>query len=98
MLVEERLHFAGELLHAAVACEKNEGAAIRLRHIARDPLRKRSVVTRVARVRHFLHDEKLHLLLEIERAAELHRLGCIGADAPAEISQILLSDGERCTR
>ena len=61
VLGEERLHLVGQLLHAAIAGEKNKGAPFRFRDKMRDPLRQRFVVTGVARIRHLLHDEQLHL-------------------------------------
>ena len=49
---------------------------------------ERFVITSVAGIGHFSNDEHLHLLLKIERAAELQRLGFHRPDAPAEISEI----------
>ena len=47
-----------------------------------------SCVSAVARIGHFLHDEQLHLPVEIERASELQRFDFTGADPFAEISEI----------
>ena len=64
----------------------------------RHPFRKRGAVAGVARIRHLSHDEQLHLLLEIKRAAELQRLSVVRADSSAEISQVRPADGERRAR
>ena len=54
----------------------------------RDPVFERFLITRVARIGHFLHDEQLHLFAKIEWTAKQHWLGLIRADAPPEISEI----------
>ena len=41
---------------------------------------QRFLVTGVARVRHFPHDEHFHLLLKIERTPELQRFDLVRAD------------------
>jgi hypothetical protein len=64
----------------------------------RDPMLELLRVTGVARVRHFLHDENLHLLLKIERAPELQWFGFSRADPFAEVGEVLPADGKRCAR
>src|SRR3977135_2005071 len=59
-----------------------------------DPAFELFVITSVAGVGHFLHDEYFHLLLKIEWAAKLQRLGFSGADALAEIREIFASNRE----
>src|ERR1700730_1175430 len=54
----------------------------------RDPMLERFVITTVAGVGHFLNDEHFHLLLKIEGAAKLQRLGFHRPDARAKISEI----------
>jgi hypothetical protein len=48
---------------------------------------ERFVITRVAWIRHLLHDEQLHLLAKIERAPELQRVGLHRADAPRKYAR-----------
>jgi hypothetical protein len=42
---KERLHLFGELLHSAIAREKNKGASVRFRHEMLDPMRECFCVT-----------------------------------------------------
>ena len=88
LLNKKLLHFTGHLLHIAITCEQNESAAAGFLDEMRDPTFQLFLISRLARVGHFFHDEHFHLLLEIEGAAELQRLGFGGADPFAEISEI----------
>src|SRR5262245_7078402 len=69
LLRKEFLHSPGHLLHPAITREKDERAPVGLLDKMRDPMFQRFLILSVARIGHFLHDEHLHLLLEIERAA-----------------------------
>src|ERR1700726_3270211 len=64
---EKFLHLRGHLLQIAVAREKNKGATVRLLDKMCDPMFQFFLISSIARVRHFLHDEDFHLLLKIER-------------------------------
>src|SRR6266446_6819724 len=92
---EKFLHLGGHLLHVAIARKKNKGAAVRLLDKMCDPMFQFFLISGVARVGHFLHDEDFHLLLKIERAAKLQRLGLGRANALAEIRQVGAADRER---
>src|ERR1700730_5805703 len=92
---EKFLHLAGHLLHVAVARKQNEGATASSCHKQRYPMLKLLLITGVARVRHFLHNEQLHLFLKIKRAAELQGLGLSPADATTKISQVCAADRQR---
>ena len=58
-------------------------------------MRERFRITRIARIGHLPHDEQLHLLGKIERAAELQRLDLAGADPVAKIGEVRPAHGQR---
>ena len=92
---EKFLHLTSHLLHIAIAREKNKRAPVGFFDKMRDPALQFFLISGVARVGHFLHDEHFHLLLKIERAAELQRLGFGRADALPEIRQVGAADRKR---
>src|SRR5207245_5664519 len=97
-LVKKFLHFTGDLLHVTVAGEKDKGAPVGFLDEMRDPTFELFLISGVARVRHLLHDEDFHLLLEIERAAELQGFGFSRTNAITEISEIGAPDRQRRAR
>src|SRR5207244_13350879 len=78
--------------------EQNKSAAAGFLDEMRDPTFQLFLISGLARVGHFFHDEHFHLLLEIEGTAELQRLGFGRADALSEISEIGASDRQRGAR
>src|SRR6202043_645926 len=92
---EKFLHLRGHLLQIAVAREKNKGATVRLLDKICDALFQFFLISSIARVRHFLHDEDFHLLLKIERTPKLQRLGFGRTDARPKIRQVGAADRER---
>src|SRR5438874_422908 len=59
------------------------------------PLGHRLIAVRITRVRHFLHDEKFHLLLEIERTAELERSSAGRTNSLSKILEIGAANRQR---
>src|ERR1700730_3740746 len=92
---EKFLHLRGHLLQIAVAREKDKRAPLGFFDKMRGPTFQFFLISGVARVGHFLHDEDFHLLLKVERAAKLQRLGVGRADARPEIRQVGAADRKR---
>ena len=91
-------HLIGYLLHAAIIGEKNKRASIRFLDKVRDPMLQRFLVTRIARVWHFLHDEHFHLRAKIERTPDQQRFGFLRANTLPEIGQVRTPDRQRRAR
>ena len=60
----------------------------------RNPMFERFLITSVARIGHLLDHEHFHLLLKIEGAAELQRLGFCCADTRAKIGELRPTHGQ----
>src|SRR5438477_4095146 len=88
-------HLIGHLLHATIIRKKDKGASVCFRDKMRDPMLERLLVARVARVRHFSHDEDFHLRAKIERTPKQHRFDFICPDALTKIGEIRTTDSER---
>src|SRR5207249_2648363 len=91
------LHRSCNLLHVAITREQHKCATFTLLQEMRDPMFERFLITRVARIGHFSDDEGFHLLLKIEGAAELQRLGFRCADARAKIREVRAAHGQSGT-
>src|SRR6266404_6046446 len=89
------LHRASDVLHVAVICEKDKGAPIGLFDEMRNPSLQFFLISGSAWVGHLLDNEHFHLPLEIERTAELERLGFGRAGALTKIGQIGPTYGQR---
>ena len=88
VLLEERLHFCGDLLHDPVTREQNKGATLGFGNEVRHPMSDGLGISGVARIRHFPDNEKFHLLGKIERAPELQRLDLVGTNPFSKIGEI----------
>src|SRR5947207_4843811 len=60
-----------------------------------NPLSQSFVAARIPRVRHFLHDEKFHLLLEIERTAEVECARTGRSDSLSKVREIGTANRQR---
>src|SRR5437763_7921841 len=87
-LSEKFIHPRRHLLHRPIIREQDKGITVGLPDEMFDPMRQRFFITRVPRVGHFADDKQFHLLIKIEWAAELKRLGFFRTHASAEIGQV----------
>src|SRR5262245_22343057 len=60
----------------------------------RDPMFKGFMITAISGIRHFLHHEQSHLLLKIEGATELQRLGFCCPDSRSKICEVRTTNGQ----
>ena len=98
-IIHQRVDDAlGHGIERAEAGEQDERAAVGLAHVVQDA---RGQLVLVLRVRGFghgaVHDE-LHQLLVVERAAELHGLRVIAAEADGRVTEVALPRGKRRAR
>jgi hypothetical protein len=88
--------FVGQGGHLAVAGEEDEGAADAEVDEMGDPVLKLVEIARLGRLRHLFEQVELHLLLEVEGALNAGGAGFLGADAVAEVVELLvIADAER---
>jgi hypothetical protein len=87
-------HRTRNLLHVAIAGEKDERPAVSFLNEMCNPMFEGFVITSVARIGHLLDHEHLHLLLKIEGATELQRLGFRCPDARTQIGEVRTANSQ----
>src|SRR5205085_8066505 len=77
--------------HHAITREQDEGVPLGFSDEMFDPMLERIFIAVFPRVRHFADNEHFHLLIEVERTAELQRHGFFRAHPFSKIGQIFSS-------